>query len=223
MSRGPQMFDFAKARQQMVESQIRTCDVTDLEVVKAFRAVAREKFVPKSKQALAYSDSHINLGDDRVLMAPRDFSKLVQAAEIKPSDVVLDIACGRGYSTAILSRLADTVVGLEDSADRVAKATDELTNSDISNAAILEADLKAGAPEHGPFNVIFVNGAIQSVPKTWLDQLAHKGRLVAIVQNGPIGHATVFTRTGDVVGERVIFDASVPALMALEPVAEFVF
>lgn len=217
------MFDFAKARQHMIDGQIRTCDVTDSAVLQAFQSIAREKFVPKSKQALAYSDSHVDLGDDRTLMAPRDFSKLVQAANITPSDVVLDIACGRGYSTAILSKLSDTVVGLEDDDDRVAKATAELANADISNAAVLKADLKAGAPEHGPFNVIFVNGSVSSVPKTWLDQLAHNGRLVAVIQNGPMGKATVFTRTGDSIGERVVFDSSVPSLADFKPALEFVF
>ena len=216
------MFDFTSARQHMVDSQIRTSDVTDIDVLRAFRAIPRERFVPKSKQALAYSDSHIATDDDRTLISPRDFSKLVMAAEITPSDVVLDVACGRGYSSAILAHLADTVVGLEDTEERVNRATSELTNADINNAAVVQGSLIAGAPEHGPFNVIVINGAVNAVPEALLKQLAHQGRLVTIVKDGAVGRATVYTRSGDAVGERVIFDSNVPLLKEFTRAPEFV-
>jgi len=217
------MFDFSEARGHMVESQIRTSDVTDLVVLKAFREIAREKFIPKTQMALAYGDAHIALGDDRWIMRPRDFAKLVQAADIQPTDVVLDIACGRGYSTAILSKIAETVIGLEDTDERVDSATKALEGSDVSNAAVVKGDLKLGASEHGPFNTIFVNGAVSDVPKSWTDQLANQGRLVCVIKKGVIGHGVVFTRSGDAIGRRVIFDTSIPDLPGFEPVSEFVF
>ena len=217
------MFDFSAARNHMVESQIRTSDVTDLEVLGAFRQVSREKFVPKSQQALAYGDAHVDLGDGRTMIRPRDFAKMVQAADIEPTDVVLDIACGRGYSTAVLSFLGETVVGLENSDEAVERATAQLVAADITNAAVVKGELKAGASEHGPFNVIFVNGAIAEIPKTWLDQLANNGRLVCLVQNGPMGHVCVYTKAGDTVGERIVFDASAPTLAGFAAAPEFVF
>lgn len=221
--RDQHMFNFAEARRAMIDSQIRTNDVTDLRVLKAFRSVEREKFVPKARQALAYSDSHVELGEGRYLVRPREFSKMVQAAVIQPTDVVLDIACGRGYSSAILAQLAETVVALEDTEERVNRASAALIESDVSNAAVLQGSLKSGAAEHGPFNVIFVNGAVPSVPKTWLAQLAHGGRLVAVVQDGPVGRACVFTRSGDAVGERIICDAGVPLMEELKPEPAFEF
>jgi len=217
------MFDYSAARNHMVESQIRTSDVTDLEVLGAFRRIAREKFVPKSQQALAYGDAHVDLGDGRTMIRPRDFAKMVQAADIAPTDVVLDIACGRGYSTAILAHLGETVVGLEDNDEAVERATTQLVDADITNAAVVKGDLKAGAAEHGPFNVIFVNGAIAEIPKTWQDQLANEGRLVCLVQNGPIGRVCVYTKTGDTVGERIVFDAGAPILPGFSAEPEFVF
>jgi len=158
-----------------------------------------------------------------MMIRPRDFAKMVQAAEIIPSDVVLDIACGRGYSTAILAQLCETVVGLEVSEPCVAMATEQLVNADVSNAAIVQGDLKSGAAEHGPFNVIFVNGAVSAVPKPWLDQLANNGRLVCLVQNGPVGQVHVYTKAGNVVGDRIAFDAAAPLIPGFEAVAEFVF
>jgi protein-L-isoaspartate(D-aspartate) O-methyltransferase len=217
------MFDFAKARDHMVECQIRTNDVTEPAILKAFRTTARERFVPQAKMALAYGDAHIEMDEGRVMLRPRDFAKLVDAADIRPSDVVLDIACGRGYSTAIMAGLADTVVGLETTDEAVNRATELLVEQDVSNAAIVKGDLKVGAAEHGPFNVIFINGAVSDIPKTWFSQLANNGRLVCILQKGPVGHATVYTKSGDVVGERVEFDSNAPILPGFTPEPSFVF
>jgi len=216
------MFDFISARDHMVDCQIRTSDVTEHAVLKAFKSISREIFVPKSQRALAYGDAHIDLGEGRIMMRPRDFSKMVQAADILPTDVILDIACGRGYSSAILAQLGETVVSLETSDDAVEKASEKLIDSDISNAAVVKGDLKLGAPEHGPFNVIFVNGAVSDVPKNWFDQLANNGRLVCVVQKGAVGHARVFQRSGDMMGERIVFDTSLPILPGFERKAEFV-
>ncbi len=217
------MFNFSIARNHMIESQIRTNDVTDLSVIAAFRKVERENFVPKSRSALAYSDSHVQIDSQRWLAKPRDFSKLVQAANIEPQDIVLDIGCGRGYSTAILANIAETVVGLEDDEARVERATKELESAGIANAAVVKGELKAGASEHGPFDVIFINGSISELSKSWLDQLSSGGRLVCVKQNGPIGHATIYTRVGDSVGERILFDANIPALPGFESKKEFAF
>lgn len=217
------MFNFSSARDHMVESQIRTSDVTDLNVLKAFRGIKREDFVPKSQQALAYGDAHVQLDEGRLMMRPRDFAKMIQAADIAPTDVVLDIACARGYSTAVLAQLGETVVGLEDNDEAVARATEQLVQADVTNAAVVKGDLKSGASEHGPFNVIFVNGAVSEVPKTWFDQLANEGRLVCLVQNGPMGRVCVYTKAGDTVGERVIFDAAAPTLPGFVAEPEFVF
>lgn len=217
------MFDFAKSREHMVESQIRTSDVMDLDLLLAFRRTPREKFVPRSRTALAYSDEHVEIDEGRVLLRPRDLAKMVQAADVESTDIVLDIACGRGYSTAILASLAETVVGLDTSDEIVNRATELLVETDVSNAAILKADLKAGAAEHGPFNVIFVNGALPEVPQGWWAQLADGGRLVCIIQNGPVGRATVFTKSGQAIGERVVFDTSAPYLPGFAPERSFVF
>jgi protein-L-isoaspartate(D-aspartate) O-methyltransferase len=216
-------FDFAAARETMVESQIRTADVTDLKLLGAFRKIPRERFVPSSQMALAYGDATVNFDAGRALLRPRDFAKLVQAADIQPHEVVLDLACGRGYSTAILAKLADTVVGLETEDETVERATTLLTDLDVLNAAVVKGDLKRGAPEHGPFDVILVNGAVAKPADSWFSQLSNGGRLAVIVKSGPIGHATIFTKSGDAVGDRIVFDANAPILSGFEPERSFQF
>jgi len=217
------MTDFSAARDAMVESQIRTSDVTDLAVLAAFRTTARENFVPTARKALSYADCHVETDEGRYMIAPRDLAKMIQAADILPTDVVLDLACGRGYSTAILAQLADTVVGLETDEAAVTRATELLVDADISNAAIVQGDFKSGAAEHGPFNVIFVAGAVPAVHQPWFAQLANGGRVICIVQKGPVGRVTLFTKSGDAVGDQVIFDTSAPYLPGFKPEAEFVF
>lgn len=214
------MFDFEISRQHMVDGQIRTNDVTDLRIIRAFKSVARESFIPKAKQAIAYSDVHINT-DGRTVMRPRDFGKLLQGLELKPTDVALDIGCARGYSTAILAQLCETVVGLEDSEELVERATAQLVSADVLNAAIVKGDLKAGAREHGPFDVIFVNGAVSNIPQSWFDQLAVGGRLAVIVKTGPVGQATIYTRGKDAIGKAIICDANVPLMAGFERDAVF--
>jgi len=189
------MNDFSKPREHMVESQIRTADVTELALLRAFRTTPRERFVPQAQQAVAYSDRHIELDAGRVMLRPRDLGKLIQACEIKSTDVVLDIACSRGYSTAIMAQLAETVVGLDTTEEQSERATNLLIDLDLTNAAILDGSLTAGASEHGPF----------------------------VLQRGPIGRGTIFRKDGDAIGERVIFDSACPYLEGFAPKAEFVF
>ncbi len=216
------MFDYAAAREHMIDSQVRTNDVTDPDIHNALRRVPREAFLPASKQALAYSDTNVVTDEGRVMMRPRDFAKLVHLADIKPTDVVLNIAAGRGYAAAVLSHLADTVVGVEETEEMADRASDLLMAQNVVNAAVVQSDLKSGAPEHGPFNVIFVGGAVDEVPKTWLDQLASGGRLVVVQPYGPVGQARLYTKTGNAIGDRIAFDASVPLLPGFEPAMEFV-
>lgn len=210
------MSDFAQARRQMVSSQIRPADVTDRALQDAMAAIPRERFLPRSLGGSAYADMEIDLGHGRRFMRPRDFAKLVQGLAVKPGDIVLDLACGRGYSTAILSRLCETVIGLESQSDFASKAEGALSDVEADNAVIVTGDLKAGAPDHGPFNVILVNGAVDEVPAAWLDQLADGGRLGVIVREGGVGRARIFTRNGSAVGSRVVFDSMTSLLPGFE-------
>jgi protein-L-isoaspartate(D-aspartate) O-methyltransferase len=215
--------DYAAARRAMLEGQVRVNDVTDRELQNAIAEVPRELFVPKLKRPLAYGDIDLPVAPDRWLMRPRDFAKLVQALEVAKDDVVLDIACGRGYSSAVLARLAAMVVGLESSDAAIEKAEEALGAAGVVNAAIVKADLKAGVPDQGPYDVIFVNGAVEIVPDAWLSQLADGGRLGVVVEERGVGRATVFTRAGGVVGSRIAFDCATPVLPGFERPRAFDF
>ncbi len=216
------MFDFNTARKNMLESQIRTNDVTDKRIQSAIMEVPRECFVPKSKRSLAYSDRYIDIGSGRFMMRPRDFAKMLEFANIDNNDVVLAIGSGRGYEIAVMARLAETVIAVEQDDELADKASKLLDECGTRNAAIVKSDLRAGTPEHGPFDVIFASGAISEMPKSWIDQLADNGRIIACIADGNIGRVKLFHKTRDTIGEKTVFDANIPLLPGFEPKPEFV-
>lgn len=217
------MPDFATQRFNMVESQIRTSDVTDERILAAMGEVPRERFVPAAKRGAPYVGSALEVAQGRYLMDPRNFAKLLQIAVIQPGDRVLDVACATGYSSAVLAKLAKTVIALEQDADLVRVASDMLLAVGASNVTVVQGSLADGTRQHAPFDVIVVNGAIESEPKALLAQLAEGGRLVAIVQRGAQGQATLFLKENGHVSSRADFDASSPMLAGFRQPAGFVF
>ena len=217
------MPDYASQRRNMIEAQIRANDVTDTRIQDAMGEIARERFVPAAKRAVAYADVPVEVVAGRYLMDPRSFAKLVQLAALKPADTVLDVGCATGYSAAVLARLAKHVVALEQDADLVRIAIDMLQAVKAANAEVVQGGLAEGYKAKAPYDVIFVNGAIETVPEKLLAQLAEGGRLVAIMRKGELGNAQLFLRREGHIGRRADFDASVPMLAGFRAPAGFVF
>ena len=217
------MPDFAAQRIAMVESQLRTNDVTDPRILKAMGDVPRERFVPPALSAVAYMEGCVPLGKGRALLDPRSFGKLVQLAEVSSRDRALDVGCLTGYSTAVLSRLAAHVVGLEQDSDVKPTAQTTLAAFGTANAEIVQGALDRGCPDKAPFDVIVVNGMIEVSPDDLFAQLGPGGRLVAVVRDGAAGHACLFLKHDGALGERVAFDAQVPLLPGFAKAAGFVF
>ena len=216
------MPDYTIQRLNMVESQVRTNDVTDVRIQEVMREIERERFVPAGRQGLAYADSTVEIVRGRYLLEPRTFAKLAQLAAIEPSDRLLDVGCASGYSTAVFSRLCADVTGLEEDAELVRIASDVLLAYG-GNLRVVQGSLADGHPAGAPYNVIFLNGAVESAPDTLLRQLGEGGRLVAIVQGGPQGRAHLYLRENGRIGDRTDFDATAPVLPGFSQVRGFVF
>jgi protein-L-isoaspartate(D-aspartate) O-methyltransferase len=218
------MLEYATARQNMVESQLRTNKVTDAGLIEAFEQVPRELFLPERLRGIAYVDEDIALGNGRFAMEPMILARLLQAARPEPDDIALDLGCTTGYATAILSRLVATVVALEGEVDLAAEANRTLSELEIDNAVVVEGPLTEGYPKQAPYNVIVLGGAVAEILPAIGDQLADGGRLVAVVKRDPgMGRATLMQRNGGVVSSRILFDASVPMLPGFEVEPGFVF
>ncbi len=214
---------FSEARTHMIDCQLRVNDVNDERVISAVEAVAREKFVPKSKQAVAYVDGDIQLGENRALMEPMVFGRLLVAADIQPKDLVLDVGCATGYSAAVIAGLADAVVALESDTDMAAKAETILAEQEIMNVAVVTGDLCKGVAKQGPYDVIFIEGVVERVPVGLLNQLAENGRLITVQDDGGVGRVRKFVKTADGVETTTLFDATIPPCPGFENNKGFVF
>ena len=218
------MVDYTIARRNMVESQIRPNKVTDPLLLAALLELPREQFLPKARRGVAYVDEDIEVGEGRYLMEPMVLARLLLAAEVKPTDIVLDIGCATGYSTAVLARLANTVVAVESSRKLAAEASAVLSQLGIDNAAVIEGPLDRGYAKQAPYDVILFSGAIAQVPDAILDQLADGGRLVAVIDDGSrVRKGTIMTRLGGVISGRAVFDAATPLLPGFDRKPGFVF
>jgi protein-L-isoaspartate(D-aspartate) O-methyltransferase len=214
---------YAAARRNMVESQLRTGKVSDAALLEVFASVPREKFAPAPRRAVAYVDDDLPVGSGRYLMEPMVLARLIQLAGPEPTESVLDVACGTGYSTAILAGLAGRVVGLECEPGLAQLARESLSSHGAANATVVECDLTAGWPTDAPYDVILINGMIEVLPSALSDQIAEGGRLVCVQRRDGVGRAVLATRTDGIVSSRVVFEAAVPPLVAFLAPPEFVF
>lgn len=211
------------ARQGMVEGQLRPNKVTDARIVAAMSEIPRENFVPKGLATVAYADEDLEVAPGRWLMEPMVLARLAMAAEIKSTDIILEIGPATGYSTAVLAKLSTTVVAVDQEQMLADQATETLSGLGIDNVAVVTGGLCDGVPDQGPFDVIFINGAVETIPECLTDQLVDGGRLVCVLMEGGVGRAHLVTRFNDVLGHRTLFDANVAPLPGFEVPKQFTF
>lgn len=223
------MMDFETARVKMVESQIRTTDVTSHSVLNAFFAVPREAFVPEKLKGLAYIDNDVEICPAaagkaaRYLMQASPLAKLLQLAAIGKEDVVLEVGAGTGYTSALLSLLSGSVVALECDADLAVQATSTLASLGYTNVSVVSGPLEQGHAAGAPYDLIFVNGAVEEVSADLFAQLRDDGRLVVVQGFGNSARASVFVRERGAISENVFFNAAVKVLPGFAKAKEFVF
>lgn len=217
------MADYQTRRTMMVDTQVRPSDVTKFPIIDALLSVPREDFVPDAKREAAYVGENIEIGAGRVLLESRTFAKMLEAADIQPSDVILDLGCGLGYSTAVLAQLADFVVAVEDDSSRAEEAQQNLSDHGIDNAAVFEGALIDGAAKNGPYDVILLQGAVEQVPADLLAQVKDGGRIVAIFAENALGVVRVGRKIDGTVNWRMSFNASAPVLAGFAKEAAFSF
>jgi protein-L-isoaspartate(D-aspartate) O-methyltransferase len=221
----------AAQRRNMVESQLRPNRVTDERILDAMGTLAREAFVPKVRKGIAYVDEALPIGGGRYLMEPMVVARLLQAAEVKPTDVALHIGCGSGYAAAVMAKLASTVVAVESDPALAKEASRVLAELGIDTVAVIEAPMTEGYPKQAPYDIVFFDGAVTEIPDRIANQLAENGRLVTIVAHPPrpgaigrwSGKGILMTRFGGVLSRREIFDAGTPILPGFERKPVFVF
>jgi protein-L-isoaspartate(D-aspartate) O-methyltransferase len=217
------MPDFTARRTMMVDTQVRPSDVTKFPIIEAMLAVPREVFVPDAKREAAYMGENMALADGICLLEPRTSAKMLDALDIQPDELVLDIGSGFGYSAAVIAQMAEAVVAVDSDEQRAGEAQSLLSDSGADNVIMHVGPLVDGAAEHGPYDVITVQGGVEDVPAALLDQLKDGGRIACLFMEGALGAMRVGYKIDGQINWRFTFNAGAPVLAGFEKVASFAF
>jgi protein-L-isoaspartate(D-aspartate) O-methyltransferase len=223
------MIDFAAARRMMVDGQVRTSDVTDLRIIAAMLDLPRERFLPDGRAGLAYLDLDVPVTEPgegtaaRCLLKPMVLAKLIQAAEVTGVDHVLDVGCATGYSSALLARLACSVIALEQDPGLAGRAGAAAQTVGAGNVTVVSGKLTDGWRPGAPYDVILLNGATEVRPEALLAQLKEGGRLVCVLRRAGLSMATLYVAHAGAITGRPVFDAAAPMLPGFTAPAAFVF
>ena len=216
------MSDYAARRVMMVDTQVRPSDVTKFPIIAAMLAVPREVYVPHDRREAAYVGENVDIGAGRALLEARTLAKLLDALDILPTETVLDLGCGLGYSTAVIAHLAEAVVAVEEDDALAAEAQRSLSVEGVDNAAVVVAPMALGDAKHGPYDVIMVQGGVEVIPQALLAQLKDGGRIGAVFMEGALGVARVGHKADGRVTWRFAFNATAPVLPGFAAARAFV-
>ncbi len=210
------MTDYTTLRTTMVDTQVRPSDVTKYTVIEAMLNVPRESFVPRDRRGAAYVGEHLNLGAGRIVMDPRVLAKMLDVLDIQKDELVLDVGSGLGYSAAVIARMAEAVIAVEDDQERAAEAQIALSEHGADNAVVHAGALTDGAAEHGPYDVIVIQGGVEFLPNSLNLQLKDGGRIVTLFVEGALGAVRIGYKIDGDINWRLVFNASAPVLPGFE-------
>ncbi len=210
------MIDFVTRRTTMVDTQIRPSDVTKFPIIDAMLSVPREEFVPNSRREAAYIGENLEIGGGRVMLEPRTLAKMLDALDVQRNELVLDLGCGLGYSSAVVARLAEAVVAVESDEGLAAEAQTILSREGADNVILHQGPLAAGAAQHGPYDAILVQGAVGQVPEGLVAQLKDEGRIACLFMENALGVVRIGYKHGEAISWRFAFNASAPVLEGFE-------
>jgi len=209
------MADYAARRTTMVDTQVRPSDVTKFPIIEAMLSVPREVFLPVEKREAAYLGENLHLGDGRVMLEPRTLAKMLDVLDVQGDELVMDLACTQGYSSCVIARMAEAVIAV-DTEDMLGEAQELLSTSGADNVVIHAAEPAEGAAEHGPYDVITVQGAVETIPEAILDQLKEGGRICCLFMEGALGSVKIGYKIDGRISWRFAFNASAPVLPGFE-------
>jgi len=215
------MSDYAKRRRMMVDTQVRPADVTKFPIIDAMLTVPREAFVPRDRMEAAYVSENIAIGGNRVILEPRTFAKMLDALALGNDDLVLDLGAGLGYSSAVIAHIAEAVVAVEDDEARLSEAESLLAEHHADNVILHGGALSEGAPEHGPYDAILIEGAVEEVPEAIIGQLKEGGRMACLFMEGTLGVVRIGYKLDGGMSWRFSFNASAPVIPGFEKARAF--
>jgi protein-L-isoaspartate(D-aspartate) O-methyltransferase len=215
------MTDFAARRTMMVDTQVRPSDVTKFPIIDAMLSVPRELFVPREQAEAAYISENVPIAPGRVVLEPRTLGKLLDALNIEGDELVLDIGAGYGYSSALVAQMAEAVIAVEEDESLSGEAQTILSEQGADNVVLHVGPLTDGAPQHGPYDAILIQGGVEQVPGSLLEQLKDGGRIGCVFMEGALGVVRIGYKIDGDITWRFAFNASAPVLPGFAKEAVF--
>ncbi|KEJ98268.1 protein-L-isoaspartate O-methyltransferase family protein [Pseudosulfitobacter pseudonitzschiae] len=215
------MTNFEMRRTVMVDTQVRPSDVTKFPIIEAMLSVAREDFVPAAQREAAYMGENIDLGAGRVVLEPRTLAKMLDVLDIGNDELVLDVGVAYGYSSAVIAHMAEAVVAVEEDEDLAREAQEALMTAGADNVALHTGPLAEGAAQHGPYDVVIVQGGVARLPQALLDQIKDGGRIACLFMDGALGEVRVGYKIDGRISWRNAFNAGAPVLPGFEAHSQF--
>ena len=206
------MTNYSARRTMMVDTQVRPSDVTKFPVIEAMLSVPREAFVPDDRREAAYVGENLDLGGGRVVFEARTLAKMLDALDVQNDELVLHVGAGFGYSAAVIACMAEAVVAVEEEEAWAREAQTLLSEQHADNVIMHEGPLAAGAAQHGPYDVIVIEGAVEHLPEALVAQLKEGGRMAVLFAEGALGVVRIGYKIEGRMNWRFAFNAGAPVL-----------
>ena len=217
------MNEFSQRRVAMVDCQVRPSDVTNFNIIQAMLEIPREEFVPDAFKDLAYMGEHVPIADHRVILDPRVLAKMLNELNVRRDELVLDVGCALGYSSAVIARMAEAVIALEEIDEFAEHIESTLANHFVDNAIAISGPLAEGAPEHGPYDAMAIQGGVEALPVGLSQQLKEGGRIACIFVDGEAGECRIGVKAKGRISWRTAFNAHAPVLQGFKKIRTFTF
>ena len=207
----------------MIEGQIKPIGGMQKNILQAFSSVNRDDFVPQNLKDNCYSEKNLFLKRDRFVLKANLIAKIISALNISNEENVLVIGSSTGYSSAIISRLAETVISIEEDQELLDFSEEAIKKNGIDNIVFINNAMIEGCSEQGPFNAIIIEGAIDEVPPNILNQLEDNGRLIAMINNKGVSNVIEYQKKNNIFTDRFLFSCTAPKLKCFDKRKSFSF
>ena len=204
--------DQTTQNKNMIDGQIRPINGISKEIISAFSSINRSNFVPEEFSLRSYTEKNLKLSTNRYLLRPNLIGEIINHVSPKTNETILVLPASTGYSSAVISNLAETVIAIEEDENLISIAENGLKKSGINNVAIIKKKINDNCLDQGPFNAILIEGAIDYLPEQFLEQLENYGRLFAMIKEDNVTNARLFIKNENSISSRFLFSCDAPKL-----------
>ena len=207
----------------MIDGQVKPLSNIEPSILEALYNIDRKDYIPENFRDFSYSEKNVYIGNGRYLPKPAITAKLLSALKVETLETVLIIGSGTGYSAAITSKIAETVICIEEDQDLITFSESIASSNSMNNIVFIKNKLSKGYIDQGPYSCILIEGGVEEVPNIILDQIAEGGKLVTVIMQNDTGSAIKYSRKNNQIISQFLFSIEAPLLKSFEKAKKFKF